>query len=283
MIDDPWAQILLPALVNLSTSSIIGLLLWAARFGRARRLRVVRNSPWILQAAIVLVWLVAACFAARYAVATGNWPGGVLLVAVPSGIAFGFQWYENSRYWAAGIGGARSVATAELDPKRTLSLVRDSLDFLGTGAGKLTSEEEFRRAVLRCSAQGSTVRLLLSEPNASNLQTAAQRANKPIETYQEVVKQSLRVIADLHHNQGVDVQVRFYTGARRFRLMFVDDRECLVSYNVYASREPALSYPAVRLIRSSEEAVRSFYWAFQQYFNDEWEAARTWDYKEMPL
>ena len=188
-------------------------------------------------------------------------------------------WYDILHYWRVGIRSADASMDGRLSPAKTLAAVKNSLDFLGTGASKLTSDREFREAVMRVTRNGSTVRLLLSQPDSSNLRATAQRSRKPVDAYERVVKESLRVIADLYTQQAAQIEVRFYTDIRRFRLMFIDEKVCLFSYNVYASENP-LGFPALTVVRATEEEVRSFYWALEHYFGDEWDQARPWDFQE---
>lgn len=279
MIDDAFGQVTLPVLINLASSTINSLILWSLRSARAREAKLRRPAPWLVHAVLGVFWLAAAYSAIRFAVATGDVVLALTILVVPSAVTFGFQWYDTSRFWRVGIRAAHQDARDELDPKRTLLMVTNSLDFLGTGAAKLTDEDEFKAAVLRCSASGATVRLLLSNPEAENLRKAAQRANKHESAYQQAVSSSLKVIAELRNNRSARIEVRFYKGARRFRMMFINDEVCLLSYNVYATKEHPLSYPAVRLHKAADDELRSFYWAFRRYFQDEWESAEEWDFR----
>jgi hypothetical protein len=272
-------DIILPLIVNLASTGIGWLILKALRALRLRRTKFFPGDIGLLYTILAAAWIVGAYFSVRYAVSSGSTAVGTLLVAIPTSLIFTSLWFDVSRYWTVGVRSADQKMEGDLLPANTLTAVRNSLDFLGTGASKLTIEDEFREAVMRCTRNGSTVRLLLSQPDSANLRAAAQRAEKPIDAYERVVRESLRVIARLHEQQAAQVEVRFYTGTRRFRLMFVDDQVCLFSYNVYASRN-ALQYPVLRLFKSRREEVRSFYWAFEQYFEDEWKQAKPWDFRE---
>lgn len=276
--EDLFGQVGLPLLINLLSSGINGLILWALRTGRGRKSRLRRPAPWLVHTVLAAVWLFGAYAAITFAVASGDVLIALAILLVPSAVTFGFQWYDASRFSRVGFRAAHQNAQEELEPRRTLKLVTNSLDFLGTGAAKLTREDEFTAAVLRCSATGAPVRLLLSNPGAENLRQAAQRADKPQSAYQQAVTSSLKVIAELRENRSARIEVRFYTGARRFRMMFINDEVCLLSYNVYATQSP-LSYPAVRLHKAPDDELRSFYWAFKRYFEDEWESAEEWDYR----
>jgi hypothetical protein len=272
-------DILIPLVVNVVSGAISWLILRALQAIRTRRRKFFPGDAGVLYLILAATWATGAYYAVSYA-ALGNRPiVGTLLVAIPTALIFAFLWHDVSRYWRVGVRSADASMGEALRPDKILSAVKNSLDFLGTGASKLTSESEFREAVMRVTRNGSTVRMLLSQPDSTNLRAAAQRSRKPIDAYERVVKESLRIIADLHTQEAAQIEVRFYTGIRRFRLMFVDDLVCLFSYNVYASESP-LSFPALRLVRSAEEEVRSFYWAMEQYFVDEWNQARPWNFQE---
>jgi len=102
--------------------------------------------------------------------------------------------------------------------------------FLGTGAAKLTREDEFENAIRRCRPE-QPIRFLLCKPTYDFLIEAARRFGVDRDEYKTIVTNSLRKIAELKEKYK-NIEVRFYSQFQVFRLMFIDDSICLVSYNV---------------------------------------------------
>ena len=76
----------------------------------------------------------------------------------------------------------------------------------------------------------------------------------------------------------------FYTDAAfipLFRLMFVDDRLCLVSYNAFGHGDGS-ALPQIRVGRRTDaQAHASFYYPFRRYFETLWDRAETWQPNEI--
>lgn len=183
---------------------------------------------------------------------------------------------------AAGLVDVNSDTRGRVSPASLLADSADGFVFMGTGASKLTAEHEsFEKAVLSATSAGKRVKLLLSHPDAANLRAAAQRAKKPEDEYRRLVLETLRLVKNLQQNRGADIEVRFYKGVREFRLFFVSNRYVVVSYNVYGTNADD-SQPSLVLARNPTQETRSFYWAFKQYFDREWNAVtrNRWDFVE---
>jgi hypothetical protein len=123
--------------------------------------------------------------------------------------------------------------------------------------------------------------MLLSKPDAENLVMAAKLAAKPEGDYRTSVTTSLRVIAELREERGAKIEVRFYSGVSPFRLMFINDRLCLFSYNVYGTADET-EYPQLLVASNLNDKRRSYYWGFEKYFYSAWDTAASniWDFKE---
>jgi len=190
--------------------------------------------------------------------------------------------HDLASFWRIGLGGADRQIRKGIDYNKALRLCRSQLAFLGIGASKLTREEEFERAMLRCRAD-VPIRLLLSRPTHESLAWAAKHAGKDRDEYKRIVTGSLRRIALLRKNRGVNVEVRFFPDPPNytpiFRLMFIDQQLCLCSYNVFGeddgSRQPQLHVIGGSGIRRD---VESFYYPFYLYFQWLWQLSDPWDF-----
>jgi hypothetical protein len=183
--------------------------------------------------------------------------------------------------WRVGLVGADVQTRRGLTAADSLKLCTSDLRFLGTGATKLTRSGEFAGAMARCTSSGNTIRMLLSKPDAENLVTAAKLAAKPEGEYRTSVTTSLRAIAELRDKRGANIEVRFYSGVPPFRLMFINDRLCLFSYNVYGTADET-KYPQLLIASNLSDKRRSYFWGLEKYFDRAWEAAvdNVWNFKE---
>ncbi len=185
---------------------------------------------------------------------------------------------ELYRFWRVGLLGADGSVGRGIDYDSSLRLVRSELSFLGTGAHKLSRSAEFESALRRCRSD-APIRLLLREPDDPALAAAALRAGKQHTEYRDNVVESLRAIARLQGSIG-NIEVRFYEGDLVFRIMLVDRRLALVSFNVYGQGD-ASELPQLHIVDSSDsrDVSSSFFHAFERYFNDRWTQATSWDFK----
>jgi len=195
-----------------------------------------------------------------------------------------FLFREIGRYRAVGIAGADREIAQGVDYRRSLALCRNSLSFLGTGASKLTCLPEFEAALARCSPE-HPVRLLLLRPTAEALPAAAGRANRPLDEYAGIVRQSLHRIADLRRHRRFNIEVRFHAERDTFRLVFIDHTICLVSFNEMGEGTtgylPGSHLPQLHLLPAPNQtrASTSFYHAFESYFERAWSRAEPWDFE----
>ncbi len=150
--------------------------------------------------------------------------------------------------------------------------------FLGIGAAKLTSEETFEAAILRCQANRPP-RFLLCDPESQALADSARQAGKDRDEYRDRVRESLRRIAQLRERRAAKIEVRFYKdNPETFRLVFIDNHLCLVSYNALGEGDGSqLPQLHIRAYHDARE-VSTFYWAFRNYFDRLWGNATPWDF-----
>jgi hypothetical protein len=226
-------------------------------------------------------------------------PGGFAVAAVAAYVALGWphpEWFaftslavvlafaviELSSFWRAGIQGADAAVAKGLDYGKSLDLCHNELWLLGTGAAKLTREVNFEPALRRCSRlEGGTIRFLLARPGSEFLGDAAQQAKEPRDSYQDRVSESLRKLARFKRD-GVNLEVRFYPEKKfipLFRLMFIDNRLCLASYNAHGHGDGS-ELPQLRVARNVARDYASFYDPFRRYFEALWKSATPWSPEE---
>lgn len=258
--------------------------LWAAIVFGGRRIIVQLDPKNPRQRRIAILCLIGAigvvllgCLWAItiFNIATG-W-GWMIVIAAAAWAVF-TALRELQRFWDVGLVGAdRSVAHG-INYGDSLRLVKTELSFLGTGAHKLSATSEFDDALRRCRPD-VPIRLLLRRPDDPALAEAARRAGKPEHEYGENVVESLTKLARLQRSIS-NVEVRFYDGDMVFRIMIINRSTALVSFNVYGHGDGA-ELPQVHILEASEgrDAVRSFYYAYERYFNERWDRASVWDFR----
>jgi hypothetical protein len=194
-------------------------------------------------------------------------------------VVFYFLWRDIACFWMVGIHGADKEINKGISYGESLKLCQTHLSFLGTGASKLTQEDELEKALGRFD-NTVPVRFLLLMPTDHELTIAAKRANKPEAQYSHIVLESLRKIANWKTNRGFNIQVRFYNKPPIFRLMFIDESLCLVSYNVFGKGDGS-TFPQIHLVKKDgSEQEKSFYYPMKSYFEQMWEEGTPWDFKE---
>jgi hypothetical protein len=186
---------------------------------------------------------------------------------------------ELSQFWNVGVLGADREISKGLSYGPALTLVKTDMSFLGTGAYKLTKCVEFEPALRRCRSD-VPIRLLLREPTDPTLVAAESRAGRPAGEYSKNVIESLRTIARLQDSIG-NISVRFYKGDLVFRILLINRRIALVSFNMYGKGDGS-QLPQLHLVDVSEkhEIDDSFFHAYEKYFNEHWETAKVWDFLE---
>ena len=116
--------------------------------------------------------------------------------------------------------------------------------------------------------------MLLSAPDNPILKAAANRAGLNPTVYQRRVRGSLERIAKLRIDKGFNIEVRFYVAAsekdyQQFRLMFIDERICLVSHTVW-DKSDGTDNPQIVLVATEAERTRQLIAAFSDHFERVW-------------
>lgn len=204
-----------------------------------------------------------------------------ILYILPPIIILYFFITELSRFVSVGIYGVDKTIIKGINYQNSLKLCKNSLSFLGIGASKITQEEEFESTLVDCTGC-SEIRFLLLKPTNKLLQEAAKRAGDDIQEYTNRVKKSLRKIRDIKNNRSLDnVKVRFYELDKPlFRLMFIDNSICLFSYNVFGKGDGS-QLPQMHILRHSTGNIENtFYYPFQEYFEQLWNDSEEWDFNK---
>lgn len=262
-------------LLALSVGYIIAIV---GRFSKTR----IGLPHYIKNIAVALVSMLVTVVFIYYSVANIY----VLLVSCALSVAL-FNYFTLKPLADIGIFDADKHVASGIGYVEALNMCGSRLYLLGTSGAKLTSLAEFSKAIQRCNTNSNepTVRFLLSRPDNELLISAARQAGENPSAYVEKSKASLRNLARLRRDFAFNFEVRFYKSANQrdfphFRLMFINDSTCLVSYNVYGkgdgSRQPQI------VIKKGDRSTETdnFYFVFRSYFDRIWEDADRWDYEE---
>lgn len=199
-----------------------------------------------------------------------------------------FLLFDSHQFRRLGIVGADKAIGAGLNYDQSLRLCTAHFDFLGTGAAKLTESQEFQAAVARCQTEDRPIRLLLTTPENEVLENAAKQAGANPDEYRSRIRKSLKEIRRLVRVKKFNIDVRFYDKARPqhtnlpepFRLLFVNDKLCLSSVNIWG-RGDGSQLPQLHILSSdAPSAAESFYHIFKLYFNRLWDTSEPWDFSE---
>jgi hypothetical protein len=83
----------------------------------------------------------------------------------------------------------------------------------------------------------------------------------------------------------MNIEVRFYPSATNrdlpiFRLMFINNLICLVSYNVLGEGDGS-QLPQIHLYRPDQDRdIKSFYYPFRLLFDRLWEESAIWNFRD---
>lgn len=266
-------------------SLIVILLFKLATWGRDRFSLVLSNRDPRLHSLIFnslfTIWCVVGIALHYYVIAIDQslvWLLPVFLLWSFFMIYYLKQW--RGRLRKLGIYSADTQIRKGIDYRRSLSLCRNELKFLGIGAGKLTKESSaFENAVSKCR-QDQPIKLLLCIPTHEILIEAAKRFGKPEREYIQIVLGSLRKIAELKVKYP-NIEVRFYRNFQIFRLMFIDDSICLLSYNVIGEGDGS-QLPQLHIVKPSQtqRVINSLYFPLEKYYEDLWKESDSWDFRE---
>lgn len=217
-------------------------------------------------------------------------PGfGIILLLTAAIISISFAVLELKRFWSVGLLGANARLDQGINLQRSLQLCHNELWFLGLGASKLSKlEKDFEAAIKRCHRKDgtATVRFLLVKPENPLLTKAAKQAGRNPQEYTKNVQESLEKIRKLKVEKDYNIEVRFLSpGAEPlFRLMFIDNTYCFVSYYVFGEGD-GTQLPQFYVSKGARDRdVETFYYPFRSYFEQLWNASERMDFNtSVPL
>lgn len=260
--------------INIVASALFAL---AVLVGERLYSRIAHRNPayrkWRLLA-IVSAWIVANI--AVYAFLSG-WPVFLLITSITLSVTL---FNELNQFWQIGLVGADREVRGGIDYGTALGMCQHSFSFLGIGASKLTQNQKaFRDVIDRCN-RATPVRLLLGRPDAVELERFAQMAGKDKDSYKRTVTESLRFIARLRNGEAKNISVRFYEQFPAFRLMFIDESICLMSYYIMGKGDGS-NLPQLHVVKTpGSQDTQALYFGFAEYFEKIWNNSNEWDFKE---
>jgi hypothetical protein len=260
---------------------VLGLIWLTAKIPSSLSRRDPRRPTPLLSFLIILLPIIN--FALFIYVIINNQPP-IWLLATP--ISFSILtfilWSQLNQFWKVGIRGVDRQIRSGINYDDALKIIKNELKFLGIGASKLTREDEFEKALNRCRGDKS-IKFLLCNPSDSKLVNAAKKFNQPDTEYRNNVINSIRKISEIKKKRELNIEVRFYPVGFEpiFRLMFIDSSICLFSYNVWGEGNGS-QFPQLHVVNApqSQRTVESFYYPLELYFDNLWEKATQWNFRD---
>lgn len=206
--------------------------------------------------------------------------GSPVLVMVVGALTVALGWWSLKGLFRIGLIDAFSKTSLGITPGASLKLANESIEFLGIGANKLTSDPGFEAAIRRCSRGGAVgaCRFLLSQPSNQLLEKLATRNGTNTGDYSDKVLESLKIFARLKLEKQLNLEVRFYKEENRsefqqFRLMFINNHLCLASWTVWDDKL-GMNNPQLILRQSSgsDDKKTTLFKAFKDHFEETWES-----------
>lgn len=228
------------------------------------------GSIWLVWTLVLIVYFLKAKDAVN-----DIW--SVLLISLLSLSLLFVVWRRLKQFWGVGLRTVKFDQREEGEYIADLKLCHNQLDFLGTGAAKLSRTGEFEEALARCHRVEQPIRFLLCNPRNENLEQAAKLADKRGNRYQEIVTESLQKIYEIKKRRGINLEVRFYTRSPIFRLMFINRHICITSFMSFEGQGNGSQLPHIYLTKARGADSSSLYRAMETYFNAEWESAEAVD------
>lgn len=216
------------------------------------------------------------------ALLTDHWS----LVFVIFGVSIALVWFSLRGLFRIGLLDAFETTDRGIGYSTSLKLSHESIAFLGIGANKLTSDDQFEAAIRRCSHGGGTARFLLSSPTNNLLSQLALRNGSPADGYQQKVKDSLKLLAHLKIKKSLNIEVRFHPDKHRrdfqqFRLMIINQSICLLSWTVW---DECIGRGNPQILLKQAVAAKSqkstLFKAFSDYFEEMWTSGTPVDLKD---
>ncbi|MDP2121067.1 MAG: hypothetical protein Q8K28_14310 [Hoeflea sp.] len=270
---DPFAAAVISSVVAAALIASLNILFgFGQKYFSEQRYRAY--IPWWLRLTLVI----AASFGVACLLFPGQWIEAAAGVCFVGLVACLFKLFKLSRI---GVYDFDVSVRTGFNYKSALKAARRDIAFLGTGASKLTSSEEFEAAIERCQA-GVPNRFLLIHPNSPVLRAAARQYGVSDDDYSLKVQTSIEKLARLASSRGFKIEVRFQDAEREddlesFRLMFIDDSVCLFSFNAYGRGDGSALPQLIVQSRSRPEVERALYYGLRRYFDRRWATAKPWN------
>lgn len=247
---------------------ITGLAAWAMHSGIRLASQKTKIGIPIKLSVVGSFSLIGLCIASL----TGYWS----LVFVVFIASVFLVWFSLRGLFRIGLFDAFETTDRGITYSTSLKLSHESISFLGIGAHKLTSDDDFEDAIRRCSHGGGTARFLLSAPTNNLLSKLALQNGFPADGYQQKVRESLKLLAHLKISKSLNIEVRFHPTEHRkdfqqFRLMIINQNICLLSWTVWDERI-GRGNPQI-LLKQTVAAKRqksTLFKAFSDYFEEMW-------------
>jgi hypothetical protein len=186
------------------------------------------------------------------------------------------------------VGAKANLSVQARDYAQALARSDNGFWFLGVGAEKLTREPEFLPAMMRCSRKDRPIRFLLAHPDHPWLSESAARMELHHDDYRNRVRKSLGVIREAKEKRGCNVEVKFYSTTPTFRVVVINEDECLLGFYVDSTKPKSdefasFSSPHLVVMRGATTGFddRDFLGAVKSFFSVEWERStnEAWDFK----
>lgn len=272
---DPLSWLNGSDILNNLAASLLWLVFFAlpvllARYAYVWLTRTIRLGVVSKVLASAMVSFVAAGVVLQHTPPSATW-----LVLLAGFLAFSTAMAVSLRgLIASGIVDAFVATERGVDYRASLRLSNKSISFLGIGADKLTAEPEFKNALDRCATNARLVRLLLSPPDNSLLETLAKRNGADPSAYKVKVTESLRRLSKFK-SDGYNIEVKFYPvdhqrDFQQFRLMFIDDNICLLSWTVWGAHLGRKNPQVVLRQTANVASEATLYKAFSDHFEEVW-------------
>ena len=177
-----------------------------------------------------------------------------------------------------GIMGADAEIEKGLDYKSAIKKVDKGFEFLGIGASKLTADSDaFEDAVARMSRKQLQIRMLLCDPRSSAIEGLESRAGVGVGRFRTNVNRSFTLLNELHRRFPHTLLIRLYDAKSDndlppFRLMFINQNECLVSQNILGADKEGKRLPQL-LLHSDRlfDSEPTFYFSYKRLFEQLWD------------
>ncbi|WNJ95374.1 hypothetical protein RND59_14790 [Vibrio ruber] len=164
-----------------------------------------------------------------------------------------------------------------LTPSEMLDKVENNFSFLGTGANKLTSDNNFDKII-----NLDKCRILLCDPNSRGLKEIGDSSHS---NYKLTVEKSIEKIKSIIDRGNNNIELRLYKANSKeempiFRIALYNDM-CVTSFNYFtADKKDGSQLPQLHLKKFANKPLQSgFYYAYDTYFERLWKICEDSSYK----